>query len=484
MLKKVKEILVKLSTILNSKIFKYIVFFVYLSLTLILVLNHEIWIDEGQAWEIARTLSIPEIFAQMKYEGHSCLWHLIIAVPAKLGLPVISMNIISFIFVSIAVYMILFKAEWNIFVKIAIIFNSTFIFLMPVISRCYSLIPLLVCLFVIYYPNRHKHPIIYSNILGLLAHTHVIVCPFVGIVALMFIIEYVKNIKKEYKKLIIILLIFLIYFILLVVQILPALENCVIFNNTISSGRFSNIIYLIGCFFFPSSLLSISSYLLLLILLISFILLFLYDKKYSFFFLTMVLGYLIIHLHWPHVLFERTCLLFVLFVLLNFYNKNKYCQIFMVILSISCMFGTSKMFLDDLNGNYSASKDVGFWINENIEDGSLIFFLNAERNVSIVPYINIDVDYYNMKLGNSQTFNSWVITPYLSVSDVYIKLKEFSMQYENIYLIHSIHRDGYAEDTIRIADLMYQDNYITLEYEGVSTEILAERFLVYKLVRI
>ena len=49
---------------------------------------HEPWFDEAQAWQIAKCASLQEMLFEIPhYEGHPPLWHLILAIPAKLGVP-------------------------------------------------------------------------------------------------------------------------------------------------------------------------------------------------------------------------------------------------------------------------------------------------------------------------------------------------------------------------------------------------------------
>ena len=45
----------------------------------ILMLTHEAWRDEAQAWLISRDLSPLEMIKQMSYEGHPILWYFILA---------------------------------------------------------------------------------------------------------------------------------------------------------------------------------------------------------------------------------------------------------------------------------------------------------------------------------------------------------------------------------------------------------------------
>ncbi|MGQ0466347.1 MAG: hypothetical protein ACT4QG_13615 [Sporichthyaceae bacterium] len=56
---------------------------------------HALWRDEAQAWLIARDNSLWGLFEALRYEGHPGLWHLLLFVPAHLGLPVQSMQVIT-----------------------------------------------------------------------------------------------------------------------------------------------------------------------------------------------------------------------------------------------------------------------------------------------------------------------------------------------------------------------------------------------------
>ena len=48
-------------------------------IVLFLIQSHEMWRDELQAWLLARdSISITELFQNLKYEGHPGLWHLLL----------------------------------------------------------------------------------------------------------------------------------------------------------------------------------------------------------------------------------------------------------------------------------------------------------------------------------------------------------------------------------------------------------------------
>src|SRR4051794_15457347 len=52
---------------------------VYLCLTAAVVAHHEMWGDELQTWLLVRdSNSLPDLFRNLKYEGHPALWHLLL----------------------------------------------------------------------------------------------------------------------------------------------------------------------------------------------------------------------------------------------------------------------------------------------------------------------------------------------------------------------------------------------------------------------
>ena len=107
----------------KETVFNIIVFSIFIAITSYVSLHHEMWSDEAQAWLISRDLSLIDIFKEMKYEGHSMLWNLILIPFIKLGFPYEYINLISCVIIYISVYMILFKIKINKIIKLLIIFS-------------------------------------------------------------------------------------------------------------------------------------------------------------------------------------------------------------------------------------------------------------------------------------------------------------------------------------------------------------------------
>ena len=145
----------------------------YVVLNVFLIMHHENWRDEAQAWQIAKNVDFAGLFAQLKYEGHPFLWYLILMPFAKLGLPFGIMNYISLVFMTAAVWLLLKKAPFFWPVKLILIFSSFYVYYYPVISRSYCMIPLLLSVIAILYPRRRELGIWYGMALAFLTQTHV-----------------------------------------------------------------------------------------------------------------------------------------------------------------------------------------------------------------------------------------------------------------------------------------------------------------------
>ena len=184
----------------REKIFLYFLFILYAVSTFVIASYHECWEDEVQAWFIARDLDVIGVIKQMKYEGHSCLWHLIIMPLAKLGLPLESIKIVSWAFCVATAYLILMKAPFGKIIKILFCFSPGMLYFFPAISRCYCLIPFLISIICTLYKDKEKHPYIYATTIALLVNTHVLMAFFAMILGIDFWGEKLILKRKELTK--------------------------------------------------------------------------------------------------------------------------------------------------------------------------------------------------------------------------------------------------------------------------------------------
>ena len=169
----------------------------YVGINLFLLSRHENWRDEAQAWQIAKNLGLGGLFAQLRYEGHPCLWYLILMPFAKLGMPFSCMGLISLAFMSVAAWLVLKKAPFSWPVKLVLVFGSFFVYYYPVISRSYSLIPPLLAVLAVLYPCRKEKGILYGAALAALTQTHVYMAGLSFLLSFFWLCETAADLWKQ-----------------------------------------------------------------------------------------------------------------------------------------------------------------------------------------------------------------------------------------------------------------------------------------------
>ncbi len=417
----------KLFTKDNLKICFLIIYAVIIFLVL---LKHEPSGDEVQAWNIARDLSIFDIFKQMRVEGHPCLWHLMLVPFAKLGLPVYFISVISYIVMIVTMYLIVYKSPFSNFIKIAIILSSPFLYFYSIISRSYCLIALIVTLICIFYNKRHDKPLIYGSLIFLLFNTHVIMGGMASILLFFFILEsislMVKN-KGINKKLIISCIIGLFGGIVLCLQLFGSYETNILtthldYNSLGVSGLFDYFFekYNLELYYFTNRIFRFNmSYIILVLLLILIIILSFYKCKEMIMFLVsyiyfMFINYFIFYSITLRAVIVIFLLMFICWIikedikLLN--NKvAKYCfnglQILLIFYSIlSIPFGVES-YLDDFNNEVTDAHNVASYIEKNIEEDSMIIYIGLS-DVSILGYLP-NRSFYNLSTNEYMTFLAW-----------------------------------------------------------------------------
>lgn len=176
------------------------VFAAYSVLTLLGALNHEVWLDEAQAWVILRDAPLSELPYILKVEGHPPLWYLILYPFVKLGFPADYVSLISWFFMTAGALVLLFKVELPLPLKAVILASSGFLFFNSVMLRVYCLIPLLLFLILWVYPKRREHAVIYGLLIALLANTHVFISGIVGMLGIFMLYELFSEWKSSSKK--------------------------------------------------------------------------------------------------------------------------------------------------------------------------------------------------------------------------------------------------------------------------------------------
>ena len=199
--------------------FNFILLIIWLVVVLFSLVHHELWRDEAQAWCVVRDLNIADIFKEARIEGHPIFWYLVLLPFAKMGLPVISMQIAAMLSVFMAAAVFIFKSPFDKFQKTIIVLSAGMLYFLPVAARNYALIPPFLFLLAILYPKRSEKPYLYSILIILLSNTHLLMLGFCLISAVLFSVEKLKDFlqSKDIKLLLPCMLLFMNFLILLLV---------------------------------------------------------------------------------------------------------------------------------------------------------------------------------------------------------------------------------------------------------------------------
>ena len=152
---------------------------------------HEPWLDEAQAWMIARECSLWEILFKIPHtEGHPPLWHLILAPFAKSGVPYeLGIKSISIIISTISAGIVLFCAPFPRIVCRLLPFTYFFFYQYGVIARPYGMMFLALILAACAYPTRNEKPWIYVLCLTFLCLTSAYGIVYAGGICIVWLLE-------------------------------------------------------------------------------------------------------------------------------------------------------------------------------------------------------------------------------------------------------------------------------------------------------
>lgn len=178
----------------------WILFAFWAVLVAVGITYHEQWRDEGSDWLTVRHVSIRELFGTMIPQiGHPPMWYFLMYPLGNMGLPLVTVNIVSATVMAIAIYFMLFRLRFPFYVKLLLVLSMFFVFEYPVVGRNYCLVVLFLMLTLWYYPKRFENPIVYALIVVGLYNTHSMVFPMAFAIMLLFFWEMVER-KQVHKK--------------------------------------------------------------------------------------------------------------------------------------------------------------------------------------------------------------------------------------------------------------------------------------------
>ena len=179
-----------------------IVFLTFAVLLVAAMSVHEPWFDEAESWLIARDNTLYEmIFVTPHYEGHPSLWWLLLAIPAKLGVPYeIGLKSVQLVFALFYAYLIVFCSPFPKPVKYLLPFTYFLFFQHGVMARPYSMMTVAMILSAITWEERNEKPARFCAALGFLCLTSAYGILIAGGIAVVWTIELLRD-KKLFSNL-------------------------------------------------------------------------------------------------------------------------------------------------------------------------------------------------------------------------------------------------------------------------------------------
>jgi hypothetical protein len=393
----------------------------------------------------------------------------------------------------ISTYLILKKAPFSKVAKIALILTVPMMYQYVIVGRSYSLIVLLITLICVLDNNRKEHPILYGILLALLTNTHLIMVGLVIMITITFylyelIINRKNNTKEENIKILKGFLIVVFGGVLLLIQLI----GCI----TVSSGisREINVSELLittisNLNILANALISAnnSKYIVYIIFLI-FLSVGIWDfRRETIVFIGAALFQALIYSILGLV--ESYMAMSIIFLLMysmwsksNEINKNNgnkkiiiMFEIILIIISAMSIPKIVKTMKNDYKYNYSSAKEMAEYIN-NLEEGSIYIADKDAQCSSIIPYINNNAKFWNIRTEKYYTYITWDMEreKEITVEEVEQQLKQEFTDKDNLYYIYCPLRN----DQIK---LYLEENGELSELYKTEASYTDETFILYKI---
>ncbi len=463
----------------------WIILSIYIILITYISLHHEFTQDETQSWLIARDLNPIDIIKQMKWEGHSFLWHYLLLPFAKLGLPIYVQKILPICFSTATIYILWKHAPFSKLLKFLITFSSGMIYYYSSFARPYCMIPFLLVAIATVYQKRKERPYLYAILVGLLAHTHLVMLPTVGLLVITFWLNELllkrKKISKEekgklIKSFILVISIILIYFIIAVYgyfycKIATDISRYTEVTTYIPYWA-SYTLHSISSTFYGGEV--VPNYYIFLLAGIT-LLCIIGSKnniKQAIIFWIQIIFMILVHCM---VWFSLPIRIFIIIYTLMFWvwmdyyekKKNSWTTVALILLIIISIPGTYKCVFQDIQKKASGGSETAEFIKENIPKGSVFINTYSDFHQILAAYLKKeDYLFYLIHADEFRTFNVWdeEILKYTTANDVINAIEKLKKSYSHIYLLNPVVTKNYGVDMSKISK-KYQVKYLYVPKE-------------------
>jgi hypothetical protein len=169
--------------------------FGYAALVAFAIPYHEPWVDEAQAWQLARTLSLASLFkTYIRYEGSPGLWHFLLWILIRIHVSYAGLHWICGAIATAAAALLLFKSPFPRYLKLSLPFTYFLFFQYAIVARNYVLVP---CLLFLVAMAWRKSPIVLALALGLLANASLHAAVISGGLAMVYVIDRIRSGQRQ-----------------------------------------------------------------------------------------------------------------------------------------------------------------------------------------------------------------------------------------------------------------------------------------------
>lgn len=159
---------------------------------------HEPWVDEAQAWQLARSLPLVTLFQKyIRYEGSPGLWHFLLWILSRVHVSYAGMHWVCGAIAVAGISVFVLRSPFPRYLKLSLPFTYFLLFQYAVVARNYVLVPWL--LFMIAYRWR-RSPVVIALLLGLLANVALHAAAISGGLAIVYAIERIGDVKESGQR--------------------------------------------------------------------------------------------------------------------------------------------------------------------------------------------------------------------------------------------------------------------------------------------
>lgn len=175
----------------NSRVIEGALWIGFVCLISVIAYFHEPWLDEAQAWMIAKEASVWEIFFKIPHtEGHPPLWYLILLPFAKGGVSYEwGIKVIAIVISALSAGILLFCAPFARGIRYLLPFTYFFFYQYGVISRPYGLMLLALVLAACTWKKKDEKPWLFVLSLALLCLSSAYGIVFAGGICIVWLLQ-------------------------------------------------------------------------------------------------------------------------------------------------------------------------------------------------------------------------------------------------------------------------------------------------------